>query len=381
VSQNPVNRLLAEPPAPHAPERVWRDWALVAAVTASAVLEGLFRPDVVWRPMVTVTAVLLGFTLLWRRTHPLAMVAVVFGTNIVMNIAAWRAETAETVGLYMMVFCLILSYALFRWASGRDVLIGTAILAVGFGTGIAADYTSVGETVAALVFFSFPAVLGVSVRFFTTLRSRELDQMRLREREQLARELHDTVAHHVSAMVIRAQAGRVVAASSPRAAVEALQVIEEEGARTLEEMRLMVGALRDGAAAELAPAGGVADLERLAASVNSGLVVQVVRDDQVADLTPAVDAALYRIAQESITNAMRHARHARRVVVDVSAADGLVRLVVRDDGEPVPWTRAGYGITGMTERVALLGGTFSAGPGAERGWVVETVLPRVGSAS
>ena len=116
----------------------------------------------------------------------------------------------------------------------------------------------------AIVFLLFPAALGASVRYRTTSRLRELDQVKLREREQLARELHDTVAHHVSAIAIRAQAGRVVAASHPDAAVDALEVIEEEASRTLAEMRSMVGALREDEEPELAPQRGVADIERLA---------------------------------------------------------------------------------------------------------------------
>ncbi len=110
---------------------------------------------------------------------------------------------------------------------------------------IAGDSPTSAEASIGLVLLVFPAVLGASVRFWSTSRLRELDQVRLREREQLARELHDTVAHHVSAMVIRAQAGRVVAGSRPEAAVEALEIIEAEGSRTLAEMRSMVGALRE----------------------------------------------------------------------------------------------------------------------------------------
>ena len=92
----------------------------------------------------------------------------------------------------------------------------------------------------------FPAVLGAAVRYRTNFRHRSLEQVRLRERERLARELHDTVAHHVSAIAVRAQAGQVVATTRPAAAVEALRVIEAEASRTLAEMRAMVGVLRDG---------------------------------------------------------------------------------------------------------------------------------------
>ena len=114
-----------------------------------------------------------------------------------------------------------------------------------------------------MVFLSLPAALGAAMRYRTRSRLRESDQVRLREREQLARELHDTVAHHVSAIAIRAQAGRTVAASRPDAAVDALEVIEEAASRTLAELRALVGALRDGEEADLAPQRGVADIARL----------------------------------------------------------------------------------------------------------------------
>jgi signal transduction histidine kinase len=100
------------------------------------------------------------------------------------------------------------------------------------------------------------------------------------------------------------------------------------------------------------------------------------------DVSPAVEIALYRIAQEAVTNAIRHARDPGRIVVELTGQGDRVRLTVRDDGEPVPGIRPpdGYGIVGMMERAKLLGGTLEAGPGPERGWVVEAVLPAAGPA-
>ena len=121
--------------------------------------------------------------------------------------------------------------------------------------------------------------------------------------------MHDTVAHHVSAIAIRAQAGRVVGANDPAAALDALEVIEREASRTLAEMRGIVGTLRGGEDAEFAPQPGLADLERLASTDGAPRVeVNVAR--HVGDVGPTVGAALYRVAQEAITNARRHARGA-----------------------------------------------------------------------
>ena len=99
------------------------------------------------------------------------------------------------------------------------------------------------------------------------------------------------------------------------------------------------------------------------------------------DLRPLVEAAIYRLAQESITNAVRHARHATRIDVRVAGDGDCVRLTVRDDGaagSTAP-SSSGYGLVGMTERATLLGGTLEAGPDSASGWTVNAVLPRAGS--
>ena len=374
-----VVRSLRDEPRPAAtPQRVWRDWVLVAVLLLTALLEGIFRTDVPWRPVAVVLAVALVFPLLWRRTHPLAVAAAVFGTVIVLNLVTLIDGPDTPVGLYTMIYVVLLPYALLRWGSGREVIIGLPIIVVAGVLGIATDYTNLGEAAGGFVFLMFPAVLGALVRFWTTSRARELDQVRLREREQLARELHDTVAHHVSAMVVRAQAGRVVAPSDPEAAVDALKVIEEEGSRTLAEMRTMVGALRDRDDADLTPQNGVADIKRLARNVDDEPQVHVGLTGDLDELGPTVGAATYRIAQESVTNALRHARNATRVDVQVVGYPDAIRLTVSDDGDPVNASSvdAGYGVVGMTERAALLGGTLEAGPGPDHGWVVQALLPR-----
>ena len=101
---------------------------------------------------------------------------------------------------------------------------------------------------------------------------------------------------------------------------------------------------------------------------------------ELDDLSPAVGAAIYRLAQESVTNARRHARHATQVTVAVTGDADRVRLTVDDDGSATGGrAEAGHGLVGMRERATLLGGTFRAGPAAERGWRVEAVLPRAGT--
>ena len=375
--RNAVRSLWAEPRVPNPPTRVWRDWALVAVLVPLAVLEVILREDLVWRPVALVLGAAPVFTLLWRRTHPLVVVAVAFGAQTLADVATLFGADESAV-LYTTAYVLLLPYSLFRWGSGRDAAIGLAMILVGLfisDTGL--------DLVIAIGFFLFSAALGAAIRYQASSRLREMDQVKLREREQLARELHDTVAHHVSAIAIRAQAGRTLAAADPNAAVDALEVIEEEASRTLAEMRTMVGALRQGEEPDLAPQRGVADIERLALSAGDRPRVDVELSGDLDDLPSSVEAGIYRLAQESITNAVRHARHATRVKVSVVGDDRSVRLTVSDDGDAGSLSASassGYGIAGMTERAKLLGGTLEAGPSRDRGWTVDAVLPRNGTA-
>ena len=139
----------------------------------------------------------------------------------------------------------------------------------------------------------------------------------------------------------------------------------------------MVATLRDrGAGAELAPPAGVADLERLVGAPGGRLRVDLELDGELDALPPAVDAAVYRIVQESVTNAMRHAVDATEVVVRITGEPHRVQVTVRDDGARAGRGRDGYGLAGLRERAALLGGELRAEPGTDRGWHVEAELPR-----
>jgi signal transduction histidine kinase len=374
VLSSAMRSFWAEPPAPDPPARVWRDWALVAVIVVAAVLEEIFREDLVWRPVGLIVCVGMAVALLWRRTHSLLVTLIVFGSVLLLDSLAAVIEGEPTATLYSNVYVLVLPYALLRWGSGRHATIGMAFILAGcvFSELLAGH---VGDAIGALLFLPLPAALGATVRYRASSRLREREQITLREREQLAREVHDTVAHHVSAIAVRAQAGRTLAASRPDAAVEALEVIEDAASRTLTELRAIVGALRDGDEADLMPQRGVADIARLART-SDGPRVDVELSGDLDGLRPMVGAAIYRIAQESITNAVRHARHATLIAVLVSGEHDCVRLVVRDDGEPTAGASAGYGLAGMTERAALLGGTLEAGPSSGLGWTVTAVLPR-----
>jgi signal transduction histidine kinase len=376
VVSSSVRSFLAEPPAPDPPARVWRDWVLLAVITLSATLETIFREDLVLRPAGLVACLVMGIALMWRRTHPLLVIVIAFGATTLADVAGRVFADEPTAILITFGFGLLLPYSLFRWGSGRDAAIGMGLI---LGAHVVTETTTgnVGDLIGGAAFFLMAAALGAAVRYRTGVRLRERDEARLRERAQLARELHDTVAHHVSAIAVRAQAGRTLAATQPAAAVDALEVIEEAASRTLVELRAIVGALRDGDEADLAPQRGVADIARLVAAAD-GPRVDVELAGDLEGLQPIVGAAVYRIAQESITNAVRHARRATRIDVRVTGEPHYVRLTVLDDGEPGTASPPGYGLAGMTERAALLGGTLEAGP-TGRGWLVTATLPRTGA--
>lgn len=383
MATSALRSLWAEPRPTNAPDRGPRDWALVAALAVWSMVEVVLRPGLAPRPLLMLTVLAVLGPLLWRRTHPLVAVAVSFGTLAIVDIV--RILTGSQGALLNSISAtLILAYALFRWGSGREAVSGLGVillwLTITYRTYVA-DPVSLAETVAGYAFFLFAAALGAAIRYRAKVRLRDIDQAKSREREQLARELHDVVAHHVSGIAIQAQAGRAIAASHPERAVEVLAVIEDAATRTLTELRAIVGVLRATQDTEFAPQPGVSELQHLATDGQTRPCVEVTLAGELDDLSPAVGAAIYRLAQESITNARRHARHATQVTVAVTGDADQVRLTIDDDGSAAAGGRApaGYGLVGMRERASLLGGTFHAGPIADRGYRVEAVLPRTGT--
>jgi signal transduction histidine kinase len=347
----------------------------VAVVLVAATVEGVLRRDLASRAVSITLAVGLAPTLLWRRTKPLAMMMIAFAVSGLSPLLSHGRPS----DMYTLVFLVLLPYSLARWGSGQDILLGSAVLFAKVAFWPLAGFVTLSDTAGEAGVLVTLLAVGAAFRYRARARARELDQAKLLERERLARDLHDTVAHHVSAMAIRAQAGMAVAPTQPDAAVDALRLIEAEASRALAEMRAMVRVLRRDQPAELAPSPRIADLRRLAHRAHAGPVVDVRIDGDVDDLPPSVDTAIFRLAQESVTNARRHARHATRIEVRIAADDTSVRLRVSDDGDARPPGTPGYGLVGMAERAGLLGGTCDAGPNPDRGWTVTAELPRTGS--
>ncbi|WP_269306304.1 sensor histidine kinase [Aeromicrobium sp. HA] len=370
-----VRRSLWDEPRPADAPPVGRlDWLLAGVFAIATLVEGAVRPDVAWRPLVTVLGLALVPALLWRRSHPLPAASVGWGVAGVLSVLQLTADTSD-LGLYSMLAVLVLLYSLVRWGSGREIAAGLAFVAAVAVLGMVASNAGFADLFGGSVLLLLVVALAAVFRYRADLWSRQQREIRNQERVALARELHDTVAHHVSAIAVQAQAGGVVVGSQPEKAAEVLAAIESEASRTLAEMRSMVRLLREEESVDYAPQRGVADLPALA-RVDTTPAVEVSLDGSLTELARPVDAALYRLAQESLTNAVRHARGATRVAIDVHREGDAVRLRVSDDGRIETETpEPGFGLLGMAERAQLLGGSLSAGPGPEGGWVVEAALP------
>jgi signal transduction histidine kinase len=202
----------------------------------------------------------------------------------------------------------------------------------------------------------------------------------LEERTRIARELHDVVAHHMSLIAVRAETApyRITGLSEPaRAEFGALSEVAREA---LAEMRRLLGVLRHDQPAALAPQPQLADLPALIdAARRAGVSVELSAAPAVGRLPPGVGVCAYRIVQESLSNASQHAPGAA-VTVSVGQEAGAVLLRVANGpgeaaGPPEDGHGSGHGLTGMRERVALLGGSLSAGPAPDGGFVVSAVLP------
>lgn len=382
-----LDTVLSAPAVPNPPRRVRRDWVVVTIALIAVVAEGAFRPDLAWRGVGIALGGLIAFSLLWRRTNPLAMTTIAFVAILAADGAA-RIAVGRPIEMFSAAFVLIHPYALCRWGSGRHAAVGLGVtLATPFIT-VALDPSTLGDAIGGPLVLLFPAVVGLEVRQVVGSRARVVAEAKASERDLLARELHDTVAHHVSAIAIQAQAGRAVGVTRPAAAMEALDVIEREASRTLREMRSIVSSLRGTQAAEFAPQPGLDDIVRLSTPGGSGpsdpavtvTMHEMVGDRRADEVAPSVAAALFRIAQESITNTRRHARNASLIDVRIGRVGDVIRLSVDDDGTPPASKQVGgdeprFGIVGMTERAELLGGSLCAQRRADGGWRVEASIP------
>ena len=216
-----------------------------------------------------------------------------------------------------------------------------------------------------------------------------------RERARIARELHDVVAHHVSLMAVQAEAASSLLPGQPESAARSVEIIGETARQALTELRRLLGVLRGpGQQPQAAPSPSLGDLAGVLDQVRgAGLTVDLTVQGHPGELAPGVDLAAYRIVQEALTNALRHSA-AATAAVSIQYEPGYVTVSVTDSGprpadqgappRPVPRPPArargegfpgGFGLAGITERVASCGGTLTVGPTGAGGFAVTARLP------
>jgi signal transduction histidine kinase len=226
-----------------------------------------------------------------------------------------------------------------------------------------------------LLLVTVAIAVGAQLRGLDQARVRAVAEARREQRVQLARDLHDWLAHEMTGIVLEAQAGRL----RPDDMADALDRIESAGQRGLAAMDRSLRLLRDAGepvTGERLP--GLAEITEVAQRFTAtGTATAEVRIDPLADPAPAVAATAHRVVLESLTNVRRHATGVRTVAVEVHRTGDDLRVAVTDDGTGrcARSARGGTGLAGLAERVEALGGTFDAGPADPAGWQVSAVLP------
>jgi signal transduction histidine kinase len=323
--------------------------------------------------------------LVFRRRDPLA-VALVIAAVFIAEFAAFGSSE----GLGTFLIPLIAAYTLGGGSSPRRALIGlAALLAMGaVWDGLdPSDDGRLTEHVGQVIWLT-PWVVAFLFGLYWRSRQLNLDQAArvqagraeravAEERTRIARELHDAIGHSVAVMTVQTSAVRRLLHGDQGKERAALETVEATGREAMAEMRKIVGVLRSGEEApDLAPPPSLAQLDRLADNFrHAGLVVDVEVAGDTAAVAPGLSATVYRLVQESLTNALKHAA-ARRVQVLIECREDRLEVTVTDDGRGGAADPAkGAGLTGMRERVKVYGGTLLAGPAAGGGFTVHAVLP------
>lgn len=352
--------------------RSTHQWTALAVLAVSAA-EVALRTEMQWRPVALFLGVVVALATWISASHPTAAVVVGFVAIGLADLAA-IATGADPLVLGAAAIVVVLLHLSFRRDGTWRPLGGLAAGLAAWGVAVTGEPTSATDAVGGLAVLLLASASGAILRYRSVVREQVVEQVRSREREALARDLHDTVAHHVTAMAVQAQAGQVlIGAGDTDGAAGALRVIEQEAATAMTEMRQVVGALRSPSPG---PASDLAAIDALADRGGAGPDVVVTRHGDLTGLSPATTTAIVRAAREAVANARRHAHHARAIRVDLTGTQAEVGLTVTDDGDRhAPSDRGGFGLIGMAERVELLGGSFFAGPATDRGWAVRLTIP------
>jgi signal transduction histidine kinase len=373
--------------------------ALIVLLVIAAVVEVSVRRDATNAPQTTLwfcvpaIAVML-LLLLARRPYPFAAPAAYWVLAVALSFVDGRLIPFMT---SVFVIGMAASFMLGNLHDGLKARLG---LGITVGSAVVIVYNSPNHSAGELVFI--PLLFGICWLSGFAVRERaeqaeEAEERATRaerdreaatrlavaeERARIARELHDIVAHSVSVMVLQIGAIRHNLPAELADDRDALQGVEKTGRTALAEMRRLLGAMRqEGDDLELAPQPGLDGLNSLLDEVGrAGLPVQLHVDGEKVPLPRAIDLSAYRIVQEGLTNALKHARASRAEVTLRYAPDEL-QIEVRDDGAGAAKSGSpGYGLVGVRERVKIYGGEMTAGAENGGGFVLRTRLPLGGSA-
>lgn len=328
--------------------------------------------DGAWWSVNTVMAA----TMLIRRSHPWWTVLVVTAGGAVMS--------DHVVGVALA--CALYALAAYR-STGASVLGAALSMSVLVATAGVWQERAVAYTLVAVVSVLAGQTVRIRRRYLQALLDRTVQLARekehegelaaARERARIAHDLHDIVAHSLTVMVRLADGAAAVTRTDPGRAESASARIADVGRTAMVDMRRLLGVLRDdppGVAARPAQ-----DVDTLAATFRAaGLPVEVRRQGP-QPRSPSVRNAIFRTVQESLTNALRYADGAQRVLVDLDYRADPIRVEITDDGRgtgPAPSVGARQGLIALRERISLYGGTVRAGPRAEHGWAVRVSLPQ-----
>jgi signal transduction histidine kinase len=380
--------------------RRWREaivgWArrrplVVDAMLAAALGLWFVREDVLQtEDGLARFAIVAGLTapLALRRRAPLAA----FGFISLVAFLQWLVAGAFSADLALLVaFYAVAAHEPRRWgvaASAAVLELGVLLAALKY-TG-----NALGSFVVLSAFVVAAGALGVYMRtrrqHIAALHERadqlerERDQQAqlaaAAERARIAREMHDVVAHNLSVMVALADGARLTAAQDPGKAERAMGAVSGTGREALQEMRRLLGVLRDERDDDtpLGPQPGIDALDGLLEQVRSaGLATRLTRTGTPGPVSPGAQLAVYRLVQEALTNTLKHAPRASSAEVRLNYGDDALALEVVDDGAPVaaPAGNGGHGLAGMRERAAAYGGAVEAGPHRHGGWRVRARIP------
>ncbi|MEE1942374.1 histidine kinase [Streptomyces sp. TRM 70361] len=325
-----------------------------------------------------------------------AAAVVSLGTTAAVRAGQTGATPPDPYGLTEPVALLaLLALVAWRAAPVWAAVTAPALIAAVVLRPMAAGVKETGVVVAFFFALTAAAALGagLTVRLVAADRRRREAAVRLEQRAEFARDLHDFVAHHVTGIVVQAQGARTVADRKPHLVPPALERIERAGTEALTSMRAMVGMLRGadpGSApkgAALTPLAGIEEVRSLVAGFapagdgdgGGGGRARLRTEGEFGDLPVEVTSTVHRVVMEALTNVCKHARDCTEVDVRLVRSGGRVTVEVSDDGRSRSALGrslgGGFGLRGLTERVNMIGGSVRAGPAASGGWTVRATLP------